>query len=207
MATGNPEGSGRRATLVLASLLAVGLVHAAPSWAQELHVDRDAPRSVVFLSSATLDEFEGTTDRIDGFVLLDGGGVRPTEDLAGSRLYFEVDLASLDTGISLRNRHMRDNYLETDQYPYATFDAEVDRIAAQEGAGYRVRATGNFTVHGVTRERTLDCVASPDAEGYRVRCGFPVRLEDHQIEIPRIMFMKLAPEVRLELDFRVAPAG
>lgn len=174
--------------------------------AQEYHVDLDAPRRVVFLSSATLDEFEGVTDRIDGFVLLDGAGVRATSDPGESRIYFEVDLASLDTGISLRNRHMRENYLETDDHPYASFDARVDAIEAAGADGYRVRATGIFRVHGVPSDRSLTCLADPDGDGYRVRCEFPVRLEDHDIEIPRIMFMKLAPEVRLELEFRVTPA-
>ena len=101
---------------------------------------------------------------------------------------------------------MRDNYLEVEAYPYATFDAGVDRIEAAGDGGLRVLATGAFTAHGVSRERTLACGARPDGDGYQVRCAFPVRLQDHDIEIPRIMFMKLAPEVRLELEFRLRPA-
>ena len=190
-----------------ALLAAVALSWTAPGAAtQEFHVDTDSPRSVVFISSATLDEFEGVTDRIDGFVLLDGDGVRAATDLPGSRIYFEVHLASLDTGISLRNRHMRENYLEVEAYPYATFDAGVDRIEASGDGGFRVVATGAFTAHGVSRERTLTCGAVPHGDGYRVRCAFSVHLQDHDIEIPRIMFMKLAPEVRLELAFRLRPA-
>jgi len=180
---------------------------ATPSVAQEFHVDADAPRRVVFVSSTTLDEFEGVTSRIDGFVLLDGGGVRASSDLGGSRLYFEVDLASLDTGISLRNRHMRENYLETDEHPYATFDAAVDRIEASDGGRFRVTATGDFSAHGVARRRTLTCEVAPEGGSYRVECVFPVLLQDHGISIPRLMFMKLAPEVRLELQFRIRPAG
>ncbi|MBK9304990.1 MAG: YceI family protein [bacterium] len=33
----------------------------------------------------------------------------------------DVDLAALDTGIGLRNRHMRENHLETDRFPQAVF--------------------------------------------------------------------------------------
>lgn len=183
-----------------------GVPAASPAAAQEFHVDANAPRQVVFVSSTTLDEFEGVTTRIDGFVLLDGGGVRASSDLGESRLYFEVDLASLDTGISLRNRHMRENYLETDEHPYATFDAGVDRIETLEDGRFGVTATGDFSAHGVARRRTLTCEAVPEGEGYRVECVFPVLLQDHGISIPRLMFMKLAPEVRLELQFRIRPA-
>lgn len=174
--------------------------------AQELHVDREAPRRVVFVSSTTLDEFEGVTDRIDGYVLLDGEGVRASRELGSTELYFEVDLASIDTGIGLRNRHMRENYLEVEEHPYATMAASIDRIEAAEG-GFKVVATGEFSVHGVTRERTVECLALATGGGFDVRCVFPVLLEQHDIEIPRIMFMKLAPQVRLELSFRLRPAG
>jgi hypothetical protein len=43
--------------------------------------------------------------------------------------------------------------------------------------------------------------------GYRALCAFEVLLSDHQIEIPKVMFLKLANEISLELDFVVTPAG
>ena len=188
------------------------LALAAASWTpwaavgQEYHVDLDAPRRVVFISSTTLDEFEGVTESIDGYVLLDGSGVRQATALAGTEMYFEVDLASLDTGIGLRNRHMRENYLEVEEHPFATFSGNVDSIRGAED-GFVVSARGDFTVHGVSRPLSLSCRATPVAERFRVQCSFPVRLEDHDIEIPRIMFMKLAPEVRLELEFTLEPVA
>lgn len=185
----------------------VAFAAAAPLGAQEYHVDRDAPRRVVFISATTLDEFEGVTERIDGYVLLDGEGVRPTSDPGIGELYFEVDLASIDTGIGLRNRHMRENYLEVESHPYATLRATIDRIVPGEGGAVRVSATGDFSVHGVTRQRTVECSADPSGDGFDVNCAFPVLLAQHDIDIPRIMFMKLAPEVRLELSFRLLPAG
>ena len=35
----------------------------------------------------------------------------------------------------------------------------------------------------------------------RVRCAFSVLLTDHGIKIPKLMFMKIDEEIRLELDF------
>ena len=173
--------------------------------AQEYHVDRDAENRVVFISRAAIEEFEGVTDRIDGYVLLDGGDVRAGDDFEDTELYFEVDLASLDTGIGLRNRHMRDNYLEVGDHPFATFDGQVPRIAA-EGSGYRVESPGTFAVHGVEQPRNLGCGLTPDGDGWWVACDFVVNLSDHDIEIPRIMFLKLAEDIRVELRFRLRPA-
>ncbi|MEQ9568696.1 MAG: YceI family protein [Longimicrobiales bacterium] len=191
-----------------AALALLGAFAAVPgaTGAQEFHVDTDADNRVVFISRASIEEFEGVTDRIDGYALLDGDGVRPGTAFDGARLYFEVDLASLDTGIGLRNRHMRENYLEVEEHPYATFAGTVARIV-DTADGLRVESDGTFTVHGVSRARSLDCLALADGDGWRVSCGFVVNLTDHDIEIPKIMFLKLAEDIRVELDFRLRPAS
>lgn len=189
----------------LAAAVAV-LAVVAPCGAQEFHVDTGAENRVTFRSRAAIEEFEGVTNRIDGYVLLDGDGVRPGTTFAGARLYFEVDLASLDTGIGLRNRHMRENYLEVEDHPYATFGGTVDAIVV-DGAGFRVTSQGTFAVHGVEQSRSLECGIRSDGDGWRVSCSFQVNLTDHDIEIPKIMFLKLAEDIGLELDFRLRPAA
>jgi polyisoprenoid-binding protein YceI len=173
--------------------------------AQEYHVDGQAENRVAFISRASIEEFEGVTNRIDGYVLLDGDGVRAGERFEGAEFYFEVDLASLDTGIGLRNRHMRDNYLEVADHPFATFGGDIDRIARSE-AGFRITSRGVFTVHGVEQPRTLECDAAPDADGWQVSCEFTVNLTDHRITIPKIMFLKLAEDIRVEIAMRLRPA-
>ena len=169
--------------------------------AQELQVDLDRPRSVRFISRTTLEDFEGVTESIDGFVLLPEG-VRVGGSFPGARLYFEVDLGSIDTGIGLRNRHMRDNYLETDDFPYATFDAAIERIEAIDG-DHLVTSRGTRSIHGTEREVALRCTVEESAPPHRVICRFPVLLGDHGIRIPRVMFMKLAEEVVVVVDFFV----
>ena len=189
-------------TLACTAALFGGIVE---GHAQEYHVDAEADNQVVFISRASIEEFEGVTDRIDGYVLLDGDGVRAGADFAGSELYFEVDLASLDTGIGLRNRHMRDNYLEVGDHPFATFGGAIERIDASV-SGFRIVSRGGFEVHGVEQPRTLECDADPDGDGWQVTCGFVVNLTDHHIEIPRIMFLKLAEDIRVEIEMRLRPA-
>lgn len=173
--------------------------------AQEYHVDLDATNLVRFISKATIEDFDGVTERIDGYVLLGDGGLAPgaTE---GSEFYLEVDLASLDTGIGLRNRHMRDNYLETDRFPYAVFSGRFASVEEVGNGGYRVVGEGDFTVHGVARRMEIPCDVAPAGRGYRARCAFQVLLSDFDIEIPKVMFMKLANEIRVELDFTMKPA-
>ncbi|HSG07376.1 MAG TPA: YceI family protein [Longimicrobiales bacterium] len=176
--------------------------------AQEYVVDRDADRLVRFVSRAAIEEFDGVTDRIDGYVLLDGAALSADTRGDETELYFEVDLGSLETGIGLRNRHMRDNYLEVGEHPYATFKGHIIRTEATSSGDFRVTASGGLAIHGVEQPRDLTCRVTPVGLGYRVVCGFEVLLTDHEIEIPKVMFLKLANEIRLELDFTVtADAG
>ncbi len=199
--------SGRSRTGIRIFFLAYGLWACSPMSAtsQEFHVDRDADNEVRFISRTPLDEFDGVTDRIDGYVLLDGPRLQegaPQE----SQLYLEVDLGSLDTGIGLRNRQMRDHYLEVEKFPYAFLEATIDRVEAEDDGVFHVTAQGVLNIHGVEREVNIPCDVSDRGEGYRVRCTFNVLLSDFDIEIPKIMFLKLADEIRLELDFAVLPA-
>lgn len=173
---------------------------------QEYHVDRDADNRVRFISQAPIEEVVGVTDRIDGYLLLNGPRLEEGSATEGTQLYLEVDLASLDTGLGLRNRHMRNNYLEVREFPYAIFEAVIERVESASDAGFRVTAQGVVEIHGVRREMRIPCDLSTRGEGYRVRCAFNVLLSDFDIEIPRIMFLKLADEIRIELDFAVRPA-
>ena len=64
---------------------------------------------------------------------------------------------------------------------------------------------GTFEIHGVSRRASVPCEATEQGAGYRVRCSWEIRLSDYDIEIPRVMFLKLANEVRMELDFVLEP--
>jgi len=193
--------------LLLILLLGSLLTSAVPSTAQEFQVALERPNRVRFTSDAPLEEFEGVTSRIDGFLFLDGAGLGGETDLTRSEFYFEVDLASLDTGIGLRNRHMRDHYLETDRFPFSTFTGRVIALDRDPSGGFRAVASGTLEIHGAERRREIECTALPTGEDLRVRCGFAVLLSDHDIPIPKLMFMKIDEVMELDLDFFLSPAA
>lgn len=189
-------------------MVAAFVAHVAPAHVggQEFHVDLDADNTVLFISSASIEVVEGRTDRIDGYVVLDGERVEPGEPSGPTGFYLEVDLASLDTGLGLRNRHMRNNYLEVKEFPYAFFEGTIQDVEGLGGERLRVWGVGTMEIHGVSRDMRIPCDLSPEADGYRTHCSFEVLLSDFDITIPKIMFLKLANEIRLELDFTVRPA-
>ena len=172
---------------------------------QGYQVDLGRENRVRFVSNAPLEDFEGVTDRIDGFLFFSGEGLGGETELAASEFYFEVDLASLDTGIGLRNRHMRNRYLETDEFPFASFTGRVAHLDEDGPGRYRAVTRGTLAIHGVEREREIECTALSLEVHLRLRCAFQVILSDHDIPIPKLMFMKIDEVMKLELDFFLSP--
>lgn len=160
---------------------------------------------VIFHSKATMESFDGKTDRIRGWL-----EVNPKALADSAAWNVEVELASLDTGIGLRNTHMRENHLHTDEYPLAVFrGGGLEELSARElvpGEELRLTLVGEFELHGVTRERKIPVrVQMRDDGTLVVFAEFMVSLEEHEISRPRFLVMKLADEQRIEMRFEARP--
>ncbi|MBR9975172.1 MAG: YceI family protein, partial [Bacteroidetes bacterium] len=121
---------------------------------------------------------------------------------AGSELYFEVDLRTLDTGIGLRNRHMREDYLHTDKYPYAKYSGKVTN-AWKSAKGTEVMVSGSMDIHGKKKALDVRGIINPASNGIRIKTDFEVKLTDHNIEVPQLMFVKISEVMKLELEFQL----
>ncbi len=74
------------------------------------------------------------------------------EDPTQSNFSFTIDAASIDTNDEGRDEHLRgEEFFDTDQFPEITFKSKTVEFADNV---YSV--TGDFTMHGVTQEVTMD---------------------------------------------------
>ncbi len=165
-------------------------------FAGEYQVDKQRENRVKFISDAPIEDFEGVTDQIDGYMFWEGGDLTQS-----SQIYFEVNLNSLDTGIGLRNRHMRENYLETDRFPITWFKGHVVRSEVTKDDTYRIQAQGNIFIHGIEKELNLEADMMVAGEGFQIHALFSVKLSDFNIEIPSIMFYKIDETMELKVEF------
>lgn len=188
----------RRGSGIL-GLCALLLMLAIPLAAQrtEYHVDKSAKNVVKFISDAPVEDFEGVTDNIDGYLMHDGSDVT-----ANSTLYFEVDLRTLDTGIGLRNRHMREDYLHTDKYPYARYTGRITNVS-DAGGKKNVTVKGSMDIHGVKKTLDVTGTLTSTGNGVKIKTAFPVKLTDHKIEVPKFMFLKINEVMQLEVEFQL----
>lgn len=168
---------------------------------KDLRNDR-VKQSFTVESRTQAENFTGKTAKVTGSIKFD-----PTARSGSGRLV--IDLASIDTGIPLRNEHMREpQWLDTAKYPTAVF--ETTQVRRLDGDKYRV--TGKMTFHGVTKNITTDVTAQyqPASQAtrnagftgdvLRLRGGFNLKLADYGIAIPERARGKVAETVRLAFD-------
>lgn len=152
-------------------------------------------------SVTDLETFTARTDRVTGRLTFD-----PSKRTGSGRIV--IDASSLDTGIDLRDEHLRGpQWLDTDKFKEIVF--QTTRVEFVRGTTYRV--TGNFTMRGVTRVvtttadvRHLKESAQTRNAGFKgdvlqVRTNFNVRLSDYGVRITGPATGKVSNTVRISV--------
>jgi len=161
---------------------------------------------VSFTSDAPIELIVGKTSAITGNVKIDDSFDLSKKPLEAE---FDVDLSTIDTGIPLRNEHMRDNFLETKNYPKAVFKLKSlsAPVVLKPGQKTKVMAVGDFTLHGKTVSKKVPvfvtyfkkCAATeskmPGCDLLQINAQFNVPFADHNIKRPEVVFQKLADTV------------
>ena len=141
--------------------------------------------------------FEARTSALKGRLSVDPS----TTALAGE---LSVELKTLDTGISLRNRHMLDNYLEvqkSEDFETAVL-SNIDVGALTSGVTEgQSRFTARLRLHGTTQPVAGHATMSRRESSVRVEASFPVRISDYGIADPRYLGVGVKNEVAVRVVF------
>lgn len=194
-----PTGEAASTATAAASTGAPGLVVAqivpAESEARFIidEVLNGAPKTVV-----------GTTKDVAGEIAVDPSD--PTKSRVG---VIQVNARTLTTDSNFRNRAIKNQILQTDQYEFITFTpARITGLPAQAATGqsYSFQIVGNLTIRDVTKEVTFDVTATPkSATRLEGTAKTTIRYADYGITIPQVrQVASVAEQVRLEIDFVAA---
>lgn len=148
---------------------------------------------ILFLSEAPLETIEGRSSSLVGQV-----------NLSQNVVDFYVDMATFKTGISLRDEHLRENYIETDKYPFAEFygkftDLEDPKILMRAASrdSVDVKVSGNFSIHGVTKPLETTGKVIIKNNQIHLRTEFIIKLSDFNIAVPQVMFYKVSEDQKV----------
>jgi polyisoprenoid-binding protein YceI len=146
--------------------------------------------SIKFTSDAPLELIQAETETVKGIMTADG------------QFAFSVEMKTFrgfNTG--LQREHFNENYMETSKYPKASFEGTIiEDVDFDNLNEIRIRARGIFSVHGVQQERIIPIELSREGTEIKFSTTFQVPLAEHKIEIPQIMYQKIAETIDVSVD-------
>jgi len=178
---------------------AADVVATAPALAAQFKITPGAQGNLIrFESKAPMESFDGSTKTVSGTLAIDPAAIADSLDL-----FVEVDLASFDTGVKLRNQHMCENHFQTEEFPKSTFRSGK----VLKGAGtslldckeHEILVEGVLDLHGVkkTIQAPIKLTYAPQPGSVRMSTTFMVKLSDYQIPRPQMLFMKLSEDQKV----------
>ena len=172
--------------------------------------DESGRNQATFYSTTPFEDINGLTTKLHGNVTFDVNDFANT--LKGE---FEIPVASLKTGMEKMEKDLRSSsWLDADKFPNITFKiSKVANVKSLEPNKLSAEVTGDFTLHGVTREvTTQDTVTYLDeSEATRARMpgdllgvisSFSIHLSDFNVE-----HLLLGKRVSDDIDIRVNIVG
>jgi polyisoprenoid-binding protein YceI len=112
---------------------------------------------------------------------------------------FKFSLESLDTGIALRNRHMKEKYLEIQRYPEAHLTIQDLNLTL----GSPIDFEGTLTLHGVKRVVQGKLNLTQTVEHLTGEGQFEIMLTEFGIDIPSFAGITVSEKVSLLVPLKV----
>jgi polyisoprenoid-binding protein YceI len=141
-----------RTKTLLGSLSLAASLFASSAFAETTEWALDPAHSRVGFSVPHLmvSEVEGEFTKYAGKVALDEA------DLTKSQVEFTAEVASIDTENAERDKHLKSpDFFDAAKFPQLTFKSTK---ITKAGKGYKLK--GQLTIHGVTKDVTLDATVS-----------------------------------------------
>lgn len=150
-----------------------------------------------FVGQAGPADAVGTTKDVSGDLHLTQDGI-----LRGSVLGIKIDLRTLSSGSSRRDSYVRDNTLQTTQFPFAEFRSTAPAGPSDYQAGDEVtfQILGLMTIRG--RDRPIIWEARARLEGTTITgsASSRVKLTDFGIAPPRLAVLSVEDEMTWEIS-------
>ncbi len=123
----------------------------------------------------------------------------------GTTVTITVPLSNLDTGIGLRNKHMREKYLEVGKFPNAVLAVPKAQLKFPEGETSGGSAQGTMSIHGKSRPVTFSYKARKVGEKLAINGSVPLNINDFGIEVPSYLGVTVKPDITVRAAFTASP--
>lgn len=146
---------------------------------------------ITFLSEATLEDIAAHNKGGSGII-----------NASSEKFAFLVPIKDFQFEKSLMQEHFNEKYMESDKFPRAIFTGEMEGYDSKLD-DQQVVAKGSMKIHGVTREVEIPAKIEKRGDELVVSAKFQVKLEDYDIEIPKLLWQNIADIVDVNVEFQL----
>ena len=178
------------------NILLSAAVLVAPGFKSQPTIYQSTNGRIDFRSDAPLEIIRASSGELLGLI-----------DVSKKNFSFKVVIRTFQGFNSpLQKEHFNENYLESDKYPDASFKGKIieDADLTVDGT-YEVRAKGNLTIHNVTQERIIKSNVTVKHNVITIHSSFTILLSEYNIPIPKVVYQKLANEIKVEVTATLEP--
>lgn len=159
--------------------------------AQKLVVEKSI---VTFFSHATIEDIKADNKKISGIFN------STTSDIA-----FSIPIREFQFAKSLMQEHFNEKYMESDKFPKSTFQGKIIGYDPTVSGLQQVKSIGKLTTHGVTKDVEIAGTIEKQGNKFLMKSKFIIKLEDYKIEIPKLLWERIAEQVEVTVDFTFKP--
>jgi len=151
--------------------------------------------SITFFSSTPVEDIEGKSTTASSVV-----------DIKSRNIVFKVSNTSFQFKKKLMQEHFNENYIESDKYPFSIFRGKItDDVDLSKDGSYTVNVEGTLDIHGVTKAYQSKATIVVAKGVITARTTIRVKIEDHQIKVPSIVFKNIAEFVDVRISATYQP--
>lgn len=156
---------------------------------------QDQSGSIKFFSTAPMEDITAI-NKSSSAILKSGDGYLKVK-VPIRKFEFEKDL--------MYQHFLEKKYMWVEKYPEAEFQGNITNVSDidfTKTGSYPATVKGTLTIRGVAKEYTSTGTVEIEGAGDVVKCNsvFKVKLEDHEVPIPKMVIDNIAEEVELTIN-------
>ena len=112
-----------------------------------------------------------------------------------------IDVATYNSGLGMRDEDVRQNYLDVQRHPVIRLESgAIEKVEkpGSPGAPWLVTVKARLELHGVRRELIVPVRLFYEKDRIIAQGSFRFLLEDFEIAVPRLLFLRAGNEVQVE---------
>ena len=168
-------------------LITLATVLSVQVFAQKLLKANNA--KVNFYSHTPVEDIEARTEKASAVI-----------NTGTNQIAFTMLNTSFQFSNSLMQEHFNEKYMESDKYPKSSFSGKINEAVNWTADGeYKVTVTGKLLIHGTEKDRTIPALIVIKGGKVSATSEFMIKTADHKIEIPKLVWEKIAEEIKVNV--------